>query len=321
LSPYKNIITWLIKIGIGLGSFALIYWRLQNDFTPETTAYLTSIFTSSSAYILLFFSLLLIPLNWGIESYKWQLVTKPVERISLIDSMRSVYSGICVGNLAPARATEFLAKILFFKIENRPTITLLHFANGTFQLFTTIIIGVIALGYKLKNQAAPDHLVLIGLACALLVTGIALFIFYFHKVQAWFVKRFESKIQGEVIPYRFGKRLILKLLFLSALRYVIFVIQFLLIIKLFYTGEVTFMLLASVSIYFLLTTALPMYSVVEAAIRAAIALLVFGGLPVSETSLVLAAVLLWIINIVIPSIAGYVIIVRKNFGLSLFKRQ
>ena len=129
MNQYKNIITWILKIAVGVGSFLLIYSRLKNDFTPEKLEFLNGLFTSPIAYCVLLLCTLFIPVNWGIESYKWQQITNPIEKISLSKAMQSVYAGICVGNLAPGRATEFLANIHFFKAENRISITVLHFVK------------------------------------------------------------------------------------------------------------------------------------------------------------------------------------------------
>lgn len=305
-----------------MGSFALIYWRIKNDLTPDTISHLKTTFTSGTAYALLTLSILLIPVNWGIESYKWQLITKPVEAISYRTAMKSVYSGICVGNLAPARATEFLAKILFFKVENRPTIALLHFANGMFQLCMTIFLGIAALVYKLKNSEliSHEHLWLIGGGSIALVCFCAFFVIKFDKFQVWVMKRLRKKFEGQTLPYRFNNDLIIKLFFLSFIRYVVFVVQFILILKLFYEGNLSLPLLSSIFIYFLLTTALPMFSLIEAAVRAAIALLVFAGLNIPESTLIISAVILWMLNIVVPSVIGYFIIIKENFDFRIFKR-
>ena len=168
----KKIISPVLKITIGLASFAIIYFRLKSDFTSDKLQLLyTSVFSLKG--ILCFTTcLLLIPINWGIESYKWKLITAPVETIHLNTAIRSVYSGVCLGNLAPGRATEFVAKILFFKAENRPKITVLHFVNGMFQFSITILAGLCALIYRLnqldhyswllKHTIPPELLLKIG---------------------------------------------------------------------------------------------------------------------------------------------------------------
>lgn len=322
LSSTKNIMSWLIKIIIGFASFYFIYYRLQGEFTPEKTKVITSAFSSLNSYMLLLACIIFIPLNWGIESYKWQLITAPIEEVSFITASKSVYTGLCVGNLAPGRATEFLAKILFFKPSNRPTITLLHFANGMFQLAVTILFGLISIFvfYQEKISGENSAALWIGILCMLLLSVFTFFILKFQSIQKWIVKKFERSYGQHALPYKFNSKIISKLLVLSVLRYFVFTFQFVLVIKLFYADSLTAEMIAGICIYFLLTTVLPMISVVEAAIRSAIALMIFSGSDISEIAIVLTAVILWILNIVVPSIIGYVIIVKEKFEISLFKK-
>ncbi len=322
LSKYKNIITWLVKILVGLASFALIYWRLKDDLTPEKLQHIQNSFSTATAYFLLFFCLLLLPLNWGIESYKWKLITKPVEEITYGRAVRSVLAGLCVGNLAPGRATEFVAKVLFFKSENRGTITLLHFTNGLFQLSITIVLGLIALLSKcdMTNDLSAAQFLLIGITCMFLLSLFLLMIFKFDALQKWIFSLFKRSLGERTTSYKFKKETIVRLVSFSILRYVVFTIQFVLIFKIFYSGPINISFFASVCVYFLLTTILPMISFIEPAVRAAIALLVFGGMEISEISLVTTAIMVWLINIVIPSLIGYYIIVKEKFELSLFKK-
>ncbi|HRD39709.1 MAG TPA: lysylphosphatidylglycerol synthase domain-containing protein, partial [Bacteroidia bacterium] len=286
------------------------------------TQAVTSAFSNLNSYMLLLACIIFIPINWGIESYKWQLITAPIEEVSYITASKSVYTGLCVGNLAPGRATEFLAKILFFKPNNRPTITLLHFANGMFQLAVTILFGLISIFvfYQEKISEENSAALWIGILCMLLLSVFTFFILKFQSIQKWIVKKFERSYGQHALPYKFNSKIISKLLILSVLRYFVFTFQFVLVIKLFYTDSLTAEMIAGICIYFLLTTVLPMISVVEAAIRSAIALMIFSGSDISEIAIVLTAVILWILNIVVPSIIGYVIIVKEKFEISLFKK-
>ena len=312
----------MVKILIGLGSFAIIYWRLKDDFTSDEILILQNSLSTTTAYFLLSFCLLLVPVNWGIESYKWKLITHPIENISIVTAMKSVYSGVCVGNLAPGRATEFLAKVLFFKSDNRPTITLLHFVNGMFQLSITILCGLIALVFKLDvgNGLNSMQFLMIGIFCMLLLAVFMMFIFKFNTLQKWIFSLFKKTLASKNFPYSFTKKSIRTLFSLSLLRYFVFTLQFVVVLKLFYSEPLNSGILASVCIYFLLTTVLPMISFIEPAIRAAIAVLVFSGLEISEISLVTTAILVWLINIALPSIIGYIIIVKEKFDFSLFKK-
>ena len=251
MNQYKNIITWILKIAVGIGSFWLIYWRLKNDFTPEKLEFLNGLFTSPAAYCLLLLCICFIPVNWGIESYKWQQITSPIENIPLTRAMKSVYAGICVGNLAPGRATEFFAKILFFKTENRPTIAMLHFANGMFQLAVTIVFGLLSLFFKMQSKYTMPTLYvwLAGVFCIVLLIVFYFFIFNFNHIQHWILKKFGKVVSGKILPFEFTKPLINKLLLFSLIRYCVFIIQFLLLLKLFYHGPIGLNLFFSICVY------------------------------------------------------------------------
>jgi hypothetical protein len=65
-----------------------------------------------------------------------------------------------------------------------------------------------------------------------------------------------------------------------------------------------------------------MISFIEAAIRTAVAIVVFKNCGISNTTLALASILIWMLNIIIPSIIGYFILLKQNFNFkfSLLKK-
>jgi len=74
-------------------------------------------------------------------------------------------------------------------------------------------------------------------------------------------------------------------------------------------------------LYFLITTTIPMISVIEPAIRAAVALVVFSDTGLSNTAMALASVSVWLFNIIIPSIAGYIFLLEQNFDFNFGKSK
>jgi hypothetical protein len=324
LASRKKILTVALKFLIGVGCVLLIYIRLKSDFTPDKLALLKVSAFSQSGMLLFALCVLLVPLNWGIESYKWMLLTAPVEKVSFGTAVRSVYSGVCLGNLAPGRATEFVAKIIFFDIENRPKITLLHFIGGMFQLAVTIIAGLTSLFlmlYRLGNNLGWMVWLAAGVGIALLI-GLALAIYNIDPLLKFITRKISHKKQmpGE-FEYSFTPKLLFQITSLCTLRYAVFYLQFMLLILIlnpvYFGPEV----LTGIACFFLVTTILPMISVLEAAIRAAIALVVFKGADISHTALALSSVLLWLLNIILPSVYGYVVLLKQNFNFKLFKTR
>ncbi len=303
---------------IGLASFTIIYWRIKSDLTADSLGILAEALSRSQGLLLIMLSIVLFPVNWGIESYKWKLITAQIEKIDLKKASRAVYAGICVGNLAPGRATEFLAKIHFFKAENRISITVLHFLNGMFQLSITVLFGILALLLRSNDTGNNETLQWISLSLsAVVMLAFVLALFNINSIMNWMYKRF-SKQKGEAVHLSWGNGLLLKLFALSFIRYFVFSFQFVLLLNVFQLQTNGIYLFTGISIYFLFTTIIPMFSIIEAAVRTAIALIVFSDLGISNASLAVVAILLWLINIVFPSIVGYIILLRENLSLSSF---
>lgn len=308
---------------LGLLSFWLIYWRLKSELTPQHWPMLQAMFSNAANWVYFIVCILLMPLNWGIETLKWQRITSPIEHISFKQASASVYSGIFAGNLAPGRATEFLAKILFFEPTNRAAITILHFINGMFQLSITILIGLTALFYKTQDFSGSYNWIkyagsLVGGVLLLLFIGCIL---YTPSIMTWLVKRFQTQEALPTFRYRFTPKSVFFFLAFSILRYLVFSIQMALLLASI-GAPLNASLLVDIAIYFFITTTIPMVSFLEAAIRIAIALVVFKNLELSTSLLAIVSLLLWLINSVLPSCVGYVIIIRKKINVSvLSKRQ
>lgn len=318
----KKILSILIKLLVGIGSFMIIWIRLRSDFTPDKLDLLYTSAFSPGGLLYFICCLLLIPVNWGIEAYKWKLITAPIQWVSYKTATKSVYAGVCLGNLAPGRATEFLAKIIFFKIENRPKITVLHFVGGMFQLSITIIAGFVALMLELNNFSGGNNWMTytttsIGILLLLLL---ALSIYKINSLLNFISKKISKQSQVEDFNYRFTVRSLIKLFGFSAFRYAVFFTQFLLLIFIF-NREIGFSIFPGIALFFLITTTIPMISILEAAIRAAVALVVFKDSGIGNSALALSSVLIWLVNIIIPSIPGYIILLRQNFNFKLFKTK
>jgi hypothetical protein len=309
----KNTISFLIKILIGIISFWIIYNRLTD--IPNLKEQCFYWFSAPKLYVIFILALILMPVNWGIESYKWKSITAQIEAISYGTAIKSVLSGICVGNIAPGRAMEFLAKIVFFKPTNRPSITVLHFINGMFQMLITVSVGVVSIAYKMGevNQSSNFiYAVLVGGLCLILFFGWAILNVSYIQQKLKFISWFKKIENAE--STKFTKALIFKLISLSVIRYGVFTMQFYLIYNALSPQNDTFQIFMSIAAYFMLTSLIPMISFIEPAIRAAIAIFVFNNSGDDTITIVFASTFVWIINVVVPSIIGYIIILKEKIN-------
>ena len=256
-----------------------------------------------------------MPLNWGIECFKWKLITSQVETISYKTAVKSVFAGICLGNIAPGRAMEFVAKIYFFKPVNKPSVTILHFVNGMFQMIITVFVGICAIVYKFKSDGQSKVLLYSIIFGGLLICGffcLAIFNISFIQKKLKFIKWFKVSESNHTLS--FSKKLILQLVLLSILRYAVFTFQFYFIYTVLSEPLPFFQIMASIAGYFMLTSIIPMVSIIEPAIRAAIALFVFNNNGDNSVSVILSSTLLWLINVVLPSLIGYAIILKEKIN-------
>lgn len=310
LKKFKNTFSILLKILIGILSFWIIYSRLNQ--IPQLKEQCLFWFSEPKMYSILFFVLFLMPINWGIESYKWKSITHQIEPVPYSTALKSVFSGICIGNLAPGRAMEFLAKIFYFKAENRPSITILHFINGMFQMLITVTVGIISIASKLQKTESSHFIY------AILIGGLSMILFFcwtifnvsFIQQKLKFIKWFQKFNSPQNI--KLSKKLIFKLISLSIVRYLVFTTQFFLIYNTLSPQTDVISVFMSIAAYFMLTSLIPMISIIEPAIRAAIALFVFNNDGDNSVVIIISSTFVWIINVVVPSIIGYVIILKEK---------
>lgn len=311
---YKNIVILFVKILIGILSFWFIYQRFSS--IPNFKEQISNLFSEPSMFMVTALTILLMPINWGIESYKWKLITSLVEPIRYQTALKSIFSGICVGNIAPGRALEFAAKILFFKPENRPAITVLHFINGMFQMFITVSAGMFAVYYKTFRYSENFNTTYLIIS----IGAISIFGFFWSilnvdviQKKLQFLKWFKNIKEDQII--RLPIKLIITLFGFSMIRYLVFTFQFYFIYHSLAQNSEFFNVFMSISAYFMLTSAIPMISYIEPAIRAAIALFVFNGVNNNEIVVILSSTIIWIINVVIPSLIGYIIILKEKISI------
>ncbi|HKC67551.1 MAG TPA: lysylphosphatidylglycerol synthase domain-containing protein [Bacteroidia bacterium] len=307
----KNRASILIKALIGVACLALIVQRLHQSYSAENLNSVKEIFTVYNSFLIAL-AVLLLFLNWGIEVFKWQLFTKELEKFSFSKAWQSVWMGVCVGNLTPGRLGEFAGRVLFFKPEHRAKATTLHFVSGIVQLVVTIIMGCMGLlCFSGMIDAAYFYPILI--AEATLLSVFILLLWHVNYVIVW-LKKADFLKKFDFTHLEIKRPMLLKMLLLSEIRYIVFSVQFYLLLVACGVQGNLYHIAGAITITYLLLSTIPMISFIEVAIRAFVVVLLFGGLGSNDWKLSIAATLLWLINIVIPSVAGYVFLIRNKFS-------
>jgi len=308
----KNVIT-LIKILIGVLCIGLIAQRLYSSYSPENLKSVREIFSSNNILILILTFFLLF-FNWGIEVLKWKIITAPIEKISFSKAWQSVWTGVCIGNLTPGRLGEFAGRILFFSPQNRAKVATSHFVSGITQLVITIIAGCI--GLLVFSGVVNQSFFLITLTGEIvLLTLLIIALLKVNEVVTWLIRvSFLKKFNFAGLSFKGG--MLSRLLSLSALRYIVFSLQFYLLLRCCGIRADIFDIAGAITIMYLLLSTIPMISFIEIGVRAYVAVLLFASFNVNEWQLSTVATLLWLINIALPSLIGYIFILQNNFKFS-----
>lgn len=264
--------------------------------------------------------LILVFVNWGFEARKWQLLLRTLQPFSFFTAYKSVLSGVTLSLNTPNRIGEYGGRILYVKEGNRIKAISLSIAGSISQLIITLIMGCFGLIYIIycKNSNAPS--LVLGLPVFWLKTllflcscaTIIILLFYFRM--AWLTKLIEkipaaAKYVGYIsVLDDVNAKLLLRLLYLSLLRYVVFVIQYILLLQVL---DVSILWLDGswiISILFLVMAIVPSFAIADLGIRGKFSTELLSFYSSNTVGIIGTTFGIWFINLFIPALAGSVLI-------------
>ncbi len=314
----KKIAKIIISFVLIAFSYGFIICKLTS-FEEFRKSNLQDFFQTGESYLYLIFTILLMPVNWGIETIKWQTLIKNIQNISFSIAVKAIFSGISLGIFTPNRIGEIGGRILYLN-KGKRTFGLLATSLGSFsQLLTTIIAGLLGFAMFLiffpnKTNISPifDKLFLIIILITLLVL---IYLFFNAKLLNPLLLKFSffKKRQDQLKYFSNTKNsLLLKILFLSLIRYLVFITQFYLLLTFSNIQISILQAFISISLLYLFSTLIPTTTLLELGIKGSLAIFFIGLFSNNLLHILLTAMTLWVINLVIPSIIGSIFFIKKN---------
>lgn len=285
----------------------------------------------------------LLPLNFGIEAYRWMILMRPFyPEISLKYALKSILSGCALGYFTPNRLGEYVGRLISFEPEKRIEGSGALIIDRLGQMYATLIFGLIGGLCILLNpegimpaQLSPYEMIVevvlfFMLGIVSLGTIIILKLSYTSKKknQSFFPKSKLDNLSKKTTAgnnlkdkiYHFGYRLWnsfhlipRKDLFISfqtsLIRYLVFSSQY--VALLFGLGWAAdgLMAYASVSTIFGLKSFFPSFGLAELGVRELIAQEVISTvMPGNKTIAIQATFGIYLINIVMPAATGILFI-------------
>lgn len=265
-----------------------------------------------NGFELLSIVVLLMPLNWSLEAFKWKQILDGKIAMTFGESLRSVLSGVTFAIITPNGIGEYGGRLLSISRENRAKALFLNSFLSLSQLLITTIGGLV--GYLIVQEYFSfliHYSIVILLVIALLVS------YFFTQINF----NLFSKLTGtkrNTLKWSIPKKQRVNTLVLSFLRYSVFCLQFALLLHICEVELSAIHYFGLISTIYLVAAIIPTGWFSNLLVRGSISYYFFEQMGDFGEQAVIASSLLWIINLFIPALAGLVV-VRNVDWLKLFK--
>lgn len=323
-----------LKVLFVLIVILVLYRQLfvNQDFQKSLDHFLKTLENGSIFYLVL--CALLMPLNWLLESKKWQILVKPFENISLLKSLKAVVSGVSVALLTPNRIGEYGGRMLMVEAKNNWKAVISTVVSSFAQNIWNIGLGLLALIVFLNQKGELEtYLYYTAIIISVVFLGVLILLYFNIKIaigilQRWKEYNFIKKILHHlVLLEKYDDRSLASVLGIALLRYLVYFAQYFLILGFFGLNVNLWHGFIGIATIFLIQTSLPLPPILGFLARGEIALLVWEAYAFNDLSVLSSSYSLWLLNLIIPALLGSFVILTSNLwrtlGLNslLFRRK
>lgn len=311
---WKSIGIWTLKILVFIVAWGYVIYKFQ---TMDGDVSL--IFKDDNFSIPIFIVVcLLMFANWGLEAFKWQKLVECTQKIPYKTAVSGVLIGLPLALITPNRIGEIGGRAIVLE-QKRKDAVFATFLGSLMQLLTTLLMGMLGIIFYLiflPHNEVLERAVIVSVVVLVCLMGIVIVC----KQQRW-VKTLTLKLVGKKWYVRFfhlvqmyTKKDVVRTLLISILRYCVFSTQFALLIYML-LPELSFVeIFVGITLMYLFTTLIPTSVLGEIGIRGSVAMAVFQLYTTNVSIIFQISILIWIINIVAPTLTGSVLLLkaRKN---------
>ena len=309
----------------------LFLWLLYSIYTQvlqqphlEQTWQQIKAAAASRKIVLLIAVVLLMGANWSVEAAKWKIMVAVIRPVTFGQAFRAVLSGLSLSVSMPNRMGEYAGRALYLPEGSRLKAVPVSIAGSSSQLLITLIGGVMGIGI-LKSYLLHAALLsstayqVIFWATILAVLVLTVFYFSIGSISRLLKRRFYSSRYAFLFqPLQvFNASLLLRLLSLSGIRYIIFSLQYVLLFSFFEVHVAPVLIWSATSVLFLMMALIPTIALAELGLRGKLSLQLMGLFTHNSLGVVLASATAWAINLMMPALAGSILILT----LKVFKRK
>ena len=313
----KKTFSYLLKAIVLVLAGIFIYHRVSNNDNIRQFENLIAHISRTQVIVTMSVVIFLMVVNWVLESFKWQYLTRKLVKITAWEAIEAVFCGLTWAIFTPNRIGEYGGRVLF--LPNRRRIHgVFAMAVGSFgQNVITNVLGLIALMWFAFTYQPINLWLAAGLSIGAIGFIVLILVLYFHI--RWLVTllnkiRFLKKYHRffDIIGrYRF--RELLNIMWFCLSRFFVFSFQYYLVIHLLMPQIPVFPMMMMVFILFFIQSALPSLDLLDVGVRSMTASAFFVYITDQKLAVIAAVSSIWLINLIIPAILGSVFVLKLKF--------
>ena len=309
---------WLLKLLLLALVGYVLYDQVVLNQDMATIKYQLQKGLEGSNWVYLVGCVVLMPINWLIESVKWRILILPWKNLTKIDAMKAIYAGISVGLVTPARIGEYGGRLLLIDVEDRIKSIPATLISSIAQNISNIIGGYIgALIFCYCYFSFNRFVYIAGSILGLLVIIMLCALFFnisklkLDGLNRWWLGKLLNK-QAHVIS-QYDRPILKRVLTLSYLRYLIYCTQYVLILDFLGLELSLLAAFSGVAVIYLFQSGIPLPPILSVIARGELAIVIWSLFTANVGGILVATFGLWVINLVFPALLGLLIILNVNF--------
>jgi len=260
-------------------------------------------------------AIVLMIVNWSIEAVKWKLSIRTVQEVSFIRAFKAVLSGVSFSVSTPNRIGEYLGRVIYMDEGNRLRTIALTIVGSISQLIVTLFMGcfgLVMLRSSLQNSGLISSLWLQVILYSVLAGLLVLTLFYFRL--SWLIRWVDRLPGSSKFAYlvnaleNFDATILLRLLSLSTLRFIVFILQYYVLFRLFDVDVSWWQVFWAVSVSFLVMAIIPTFAIAELGLRGEISIKLIGLFSINNLGIWMTSMTVWLVNLILPAVIGSLLI-------------
>lgn len=311
---YKNYLGWTIKVSIALLTIHFLYSKLNNDQSLRELDDIVAKLNTVSVGIIFSAILVLMAFNWLSEALKWKLMVAKIHPISYWNAVQTIICGISLGTITPGRVGDFATRIMMLPPYKR-VLGVIVLSMGAFAQFVMFnVLAMVAIPIFIYIYM-PEHItwVYVMLFVSPVYSAILLMLYFnigsFDKLidKISFLRKYKRFFS---VLSKYDRPFLTRILLITLFRFFILVVQYYLLINLFIPSITFAQVTLMITLLFTIQSIIPTIDILNIGLRGVTAVYLFGFITNQHTAIVIVTTIIWLINLIIPSIIGLILIIR-----------